>query len=182
MNVCENCPLRLFNNKHYNLQGFGNPWANRVIIVPNVDYNAYKKGDLSYSEQVSILSSLFSTGELADKCYILPLIRCNENLGCKANDDIINNCLHYLKVDFRTYNWKNIMVCGNAWTKLFNRNVSYDFDKVVYSPKNDRLYYPNYNPLVQYVDDVHFNTFMNRVYEWYNNSNLLSKKYEMLYI
>ena len=46
MNYCEDCVIRLFNTKHYNLQGIGNPYFGNCIIVPNVDYNAYKKGGM----------------------------------------------------------------------------------------------------------------------------------------
>lgn len=55
MNYCEDCVIRLFNNKHYNLQGIGNPYFGNCIIVPNVDYNAYKKGSMEFSKQVEII-------------------------------------------------------------------------------------------------------------------------------
>lgn len=40
-NPCDNCPLRLFNSKCHNLQGVGNPFMGKLIILPNVDYDAY---------------------------------------------------------------------------------------------------------------------------------------------
>ena len=56
MNICDDCPIRLFNSKHYNLQGIANPYFGNCIVVPNVDYNAYKKGQdfetLKYSVQL----------------------------------------------------------------------------------------------------------------------------------
>lgn len=43
MDICEECPIRLFNNKHYNLHGVGNPYFGNCIVVPNVDYSAIRK-------------------------------------------------------------------------------------------------------------------------------------------
>lgn len=184
MKHCEDCPLRLFNNKHYNLQGIGNYWCDKLIIVPNVDYNAYKKGNLTYSEQVSIIKSILSfTGELEINCAILPLIRCNEDIGCKVNNDIISNCIRYLMKDLAKFNWHNILVCGNAWDRLFNRSITYDFDKAIYSPRNKRVYVGNYNPLVKYVDDNKFEIFKNRLLEWYNYpNNYCYENYDILYL
>ena len=45
MSVCDLCPMRLFNTKHYNLRGVGNPYFGKCIVIPNVDYDAYKKGE-----------------------------------------------------------------------------------------------------------------------------------------
>ena len=88
MNYCEDCVIRLFNTKHYNLQGIGNPYFGNCIIVPNVDYNAYKKGGMKFSKQVEIIKSIISsTGEL-DDLYVLPLIRCNEYVSSELNEDI----------------------------------------------------------------------------------------------
>ena len=56
MDVCSECPIRLFNNKHYNLQGIGNPYFGNCIVVPNVDYNAYKNGSMGFSNQVEIIA------------------------------------------------------------------------------------------------------------------------------
>ena len=50
MDVCSDCALRLFNTKHHNLQGIGNPYFGICIVIPNVDYDAYKKGNIGYSE------------------------------------------------------------------------------------------------------------------------------------
>lgn len=181
--VCNCCPLRLFNSKHYNLKGYGNAWSDKLVIIPNVDYGAYKKGSLSYSEQLNILMSITSTGELAAKCYVLPLIRCNEDIGCKVNDEIVSNCLRYLSKDIKTYDWHNILVCGNAWERMFHRSVVADFDKAVYSPRNRRVYIGNYNPLIKYIDDNKFEVFKNRFIEWLNYPNDYSyEKYDLLYL
>ena len=58
MDVCSECPIRLFNNKHYNLQGIGNPYFGNCIVVPNVDYNAYKNGSMGFSNQVKIIKDV----------------------------------------------------------------------------------------------------------------------------
>lgn len=88
MDVCKDCPMRLFNIKHHNLQGIGNPYFGICIVIPNVDYDAYKKGNIGYSNQVEIIKSIISsTGELTD-VFILPFIRCNETIACELNNDI----------------------------------------------------------------------------------------------
>ena len=75
MDVCKDCPLRLFNIKHHNLQGIGNPYFGICIVIPNVDYDAYKKGNIGYSNQVEIIKSIISsTGELTD-VFILPFMK-----------------------------------------------------------------------------------------------------------
>ena len=43
MNVCEQCPLRLFNNRGHNISGIGNIWSGSALVLPNVDIPAYKK-------------------------------------------------------------------------------------------------------------------------------------------
>lgn len=180
---CNECPLRLYNKKHHNLQGIGNPWSDNVIIIPNVDYDAYKVGNLSFSNQVDIISAILPTGVLATNCYIVPLIRCNESISCKVNDDIIRRCITYLIDDLNLYNWHNILVCGSAWTRLFNREITSDFNNCIYSVKHKRIYLPNYNPLIKYIDDNKFEIFKNRLIEWYNTSiSKLCPNYEMLYI
>ena len=71
-----------FNNKHYNLQGIGNPYFGKCIVVPNVDYIAYKKGDMGFSTQVEIIQDVLSSTGEGDNVFIVPLIRCNENISC----------------------------------------------------------------------------------------------------
>ena len=95
MNVCEQCPLRLFNNKGYNLQGIGNTWSGNALVLPNVDYKAYKKQDMSFSSQVEVVSTILSTGGLEANLYVIPLLRCNENFDIEITDKIINRCLTY---------------------------------------------------------------------------------------
>ena len=113
LKVCEECPMRLFNTKHYNLQGIGNPYFGNCIVVPNVDYNAYKKGSMGFSNQVKIIkeSLHLSTGggDELEELYIVPLIRCNESISCELDDNSYNRCLQHFANDVRKYNFKNIV-------------------------------------------------------------------------
>lgn len=179
-NPCDNCPLRLFNNKCHNLQGVGNPFMGKLIILPNVDYDAYKHKDMSFSKQVEVLMQNISfTGELADT-YIVPLIRCNESLGCDINDDIICNCQYYLAKDFKTYDFKHIMLCGSAVERFLHGSIYRLIDSIVVSG-NNRRYYSNYSPLIKYVDESKFKTFMSKVDDFlYSASNNDYSKYDIV--
>lgn len=59
MDVCKDCPMRLFNIKHHNLQGIGNPYFGICIVIPNVDYDAYKKVILDIVIKLKLLSLSF---------------------------------------------------------------------------------------------------------------------------
>ena len=168
MNYCEDCVIRLFNNKHYNLQGIGNPYFGNCIIVPNVDYNAYKKGGMEFSKQVEIIKSLISsTGEL-DDLYVLPLIRCNEYVSCELNEDSYLKCIGYLIEDMKKYQFKNIMLLGSAGRRFLNCNISDYFDTIFVSV-NNRRYWVNYSPLINYTDSNKYETFKSNLIRWYNS-------------
>lgn len=168
MNYCEDCVIRLFNTKHYNLQGIGNPYFGNCIIVPNVDYNAYKKGDMEFSKQVEIIKSIISsTGEL-DDLYILPLIRCNEYVSCELNEDSYLKCIGYLIEDMKKYQFKNIMLLGNAGRRFLNCNISDYFDTIFISI-NNRRYWVNYSPLITYTDSDKYEIFKSNLIRWYNS-------------
>lgn len=168
MNYCEDCVIRLFNTKHYNLQGIGNPYFGNCIIVPNVDYNAYKKGNMGFSKQVEIIKSLISsTGEL-DDLYIIPLIRCNENISCELNEDSYLKCIGYLIEDIKKYQFKNIMLLGSAGKRFLNCNISNYFDTIFISV-NNRRYWVNYSPLINYIDSNKYNIFKSNLIRWYNS-------------
>jgi len=179
-NQCDNCPLRLFNSKCHNLQGVGNPFMGKLIILPNVDYDAYKHKDMSFSKQVEVLMQNISfTGELADT-YIVPLIRCNESLGCDINDDIIRNCQRYLAKDVKTYDFKHIMLCGSAVERFLHGSIYRLIDSIVVSG-NNRRYYSNYSPLIKYVDESKFKTFVQKVDDFlYSASNNDYSKYDIV--
>lgn len=168
MNYCEDCVIRLFNTKHYNLQGIGNPYFGNCIIVPNVDYNAYKKGGMEFSKQVEIIKSLISsTGEL-DDLYVLPLIRCNEYVSCELNEDSYLKCIGYLIEDMKKYQFKNIMLLGSAGRRFLNCNISDYFDTIFVSV-NNRRYWVNYSPLINYTDSDKYETFKSNLIRWYNS-------------
>ena len=168
MNYCKDCVIRLFNNKHYNLQGIGNPYFGNCIIVPNVDYNAYKKGGMEFSKQVEIIKSLISsTGEL-DDLYVLPLIRCNEYISCELNEDSYLKCIGYLVEDMKKYQFKNIMLLGSAGRRFLNCNISDYFDTIFISV-NNRRYWVNYSPLINYTDSDKYEIFKSNLIRWYNS-------------
>mgnify|MGYP004463386093 FL=1 len=168
MNYCEDCVIRLFNNKHYNLQGIGNPYFGNCIIVPNVDYNAYKKGGMEFSKQVEIIKSLISsTGEL-DDLYVLPLIRCNEYISCELNEDSYLKCIGYLVEDMKKYQFKNIMLLGSAGRRFLNCNISDYFDTIFISV-NNRRYWVNYSPFINYTDSDKYEIFKSNLIRWYNS-------------
>lgn len=183
MEVCNDCPLRLFNDKHYNLQGVGNPYYGRVIIVPNVDYNAYLKGSMDFSSQVEIVREILhsSTGE-CDDVYIAPMIRCNEQISCELTDDIYSNCLKLFALDVKKYNYRNIMLLGTAAKRFMNVNIK-DYLDIVCISKNNRYYNVNYSPLVKYTNEELFETFKHYLIKWINcvrAKELTYKNYIML--
>lgn len=169
MNVCEDCVLRLFNKRHHNLQGIGNPFMGKLIILPDIDYNAYKSGDMSFSKQVDIINQHTSfTGGLSET-YILPLIRCSETIGCEATEDVVKRCLTYLSQDFATYNFRHIMLCGSSVFRFLNGNISNLDNKIVVSSDN-RLYYSNYSPLIKYVNNELFDKFVINLNRFLNSA------------
>lgn len=168
MNVCDDCALRLFNTKHYNLQGVGNPYFGNCILIPNVDYSAYKKGDMSFSNQVEIIKEVlhFPTGEL-DNLYILPLIRCCESISCPTDDKSYNRCITYFAKDIKKYNFKHILVLGKAVSLFLNCGIADYIDTLIIS-KNKRFYNVNYSPTTKYTNPMAFAMFEKYLKKWYN--------------
>lgn len=181
MNVCEDCPVRLFNTKNYNLQGIGNPYFGRCIVIPNVDYNSYKKGSIEFSHQVEIIKSLIpSTGEL-DNLYIIPLIRCNETISCEFNDDIYYRCITHFAYDLRKYDFKDILLLGDAGRHFLNCDISEHLEHM-FITQNNRRYVLNYSPLVKYKDDNKFEVFKNHLIKWYNATTYKYYDYDIFKI
>ena len=166
--VCDNCALRLFNNKHYNLQGIGNPYYGICIVVPNVDYNAYKKGSMTFSEQVSIIKSIISSTGEVDDVFILPLIRCNENIACELTKDIYNKCITYFARDMRKYQFNHVMLLGDAGRRFLHCDITDNLDNLCISSKG-KTYIVNYSPLIKYIDDNKFESFKSHLLKWYNS-------------
>lgn len=173
MNVCEDCPMRLFNDgKQYNLQGIGNPHFGRIIVIPNVDYAAYQHKSIGFSEQVKIIEEVLisSTGvlDILECLYIVPLIRCCDKLGCELTDDIYNKCIINLAEDFKHYNPKNIMLLGEAGKKFLNCNIK-GYTNHVFISQHKRNYFINYSPLVKYTNEQLYEEFKTNIIKWFNS-------------
>lgn len=165
-NLCDECPMRLFNTKHYNLKGVGNPFYGACIVIPNVDYEAYKKGDIGFSEQVEIIRSLLSSTGEGDDLYILPLIRCNEHISCELDNDSYLRCRTHFANDIRKYDFTDILLLGEAARRFLNCDITNNLNNLMVSP-NNRRYYVNYSPLIKYVDEDKFKTFSAYLHKWY---------------
>ena len=170
--ICKDCALRLYNTKSYNLQGVGNPFYGNCIVVPNVDYKAYKGKSMDFSTQVEIIKEtlILSTGVEESNFYIVPLIRCNEQISCKLDKITYNKCLHWFADDMRKYQFKNVLLLGSAARRFLNCNINEYLNTVFLSKKGIR-YFVNYSPLVQYVDEKLFDTFKEYLIKWYNSVN-----------
>lgn len=167
-NVCENCALRLYNTKSYNLHGVGNPFSGNCIVVPNVDYKAYKGKSMSFSSQVEVIKEVLIplTGEEEPNSFIVPLIRCNEQISCELDNITYTRCLQYFASDVLKYDFKNILLLGTAARRFLNCNITEYLDTVMVSEKG-RRYFVNYSPLVKYSDDKLFETFKEKLIHWY---------------
>lgn len=174
MNPCEECALRLFNKKHHNLSGVGNPLYGNMIVVPNVDYDAYVKGDMSFSKQVEIINDCISSTGVLDNIFIAPLIRCNSQLGCDVNRDIINLCVKYLIQDIHKYNIRNLLCLGDAARIILKCNPGEYLDYII-TPRTEYIqrsivknYNVNYSPLIKYTDAIRYEWFKKYLNKWYN--------------
>lgn len=170
--ICNGCALRLYNTKSYNLQGIGNPYMGNCIVVPNVDYKAYKSKSMSFSSQVEIIKDVLnlSTGEEEYNFYILPLIRCNEQISCEVDNATYMKCLTWFAKDIRKFDFKNILLLGNAARRFLNCNIHDYLDTVIIS-RNNRRYFVNYSPFVKVTDEKLFNDFKKYIIKWYNSIN-----------
>lgn len=187
-NICNNCALKLYNVKHHHLEGVGNPWNGICIVIPNVDYSAYKKGNLVFSEQVEIIRHIFSTGEqeqdnILEHLYVVPLIRCNETISCPIDKITYNRCLHFLAADMRTYKFHDILLLGDACRRFLNINPG-EYLNEIFISKNNIRYAVNYSPLVKLVNANLFDVFQKHLVKWYNNitNNDILNNYEITYI
>lgn len=170
--VCDNCALRLYNTKSYNLHGVGNPYSGNCIVVPNVDYKAYKGKSMSFSSQVEVIKEVLIplTGVEESNFYVVPLIRCNEQISREIDKRTFDNCLHWFANDLRIYDFKNILLLGSAARRFLNCNIKDHLDDIMISP-NGRKYFVNYSPLVQYADETLYNTFKEKLVHWYQCVN-----------
>lgn len=166
-NYCENCAIRLFNEKCYNIKGVGNHLLGNMIIISNIDYKAYKTNDLNFSEQLKILQSVYSsTGgdNLLDLCYVTPLIKCRES-NCEADDNSIKCCIQNLANEFRTLRPKNVLVTGSAVRRFLDCSINEYLNSCIISKSNIR-YFVNYSPLIKFNNDNKFDIFKSHFEKW----------------
>ena len=165
-NICEGCPLGMFNTKCKCLSGVGNPMSGMIIIVPNVDYNAYKNRGMTFSKYVEIVRDTiipFTGGLEQLDPFIVPLIRCKLDKRCPVNEYIARRCMLHTFADIRINNIKKIMLLGNAATN-FGFDITKGKDKLYYvSPF---VYSTNYSPFIKFIDNNNYDEFRNRLIKW----------------
>ncbi len=170
-NPCNNCPLRLFNNKCHNLKGVGNPIYGKIIVVPNVDYIAYKNKCMSFSKYVEIINDVLisSTGGIEDY-FIIPLIRCNITDKCPLTEDIVNKCLLHTIKDIRDNNAIKILLLGDAARYYLGvKDISaYTNTLFISKERNIRGYAVSYSPFTKYTNEAKYKEFCNDLVKWYN--------------
>lgn len=165
-NVCDDCALGMFNTKCKCLSGVGNPMSGMIIVVPNVDYNAYKNRGMTFSKYVEIVKETITylTGGLEQlDPYIVPLIRCKLDERCPVNQYIANRCMLHTFADIRINNIKKIMLLGNAATN-FGFDITKGKDKLYYIAPY--VYSTNYSPFIKFIDDNKYDEFRNRLVKW----------------
>uniref|UniRef100_A0AAU8MHD7 Uracil-DNA glycosylase n=1 Tax=Geladintestivirus 1 TaxID=3233133 RepID=A0AAU8MHD7_9CAUD len=169
-NNCNNCALRLFNDKCYNISGNGAWINNAFIIISNIDNNAYKHKDIDFSKQIEIMNSIAisSTGgeKVTDVAYLTPLIKCRE-VNYIADSNTINCCIKNLGIEFKTYNPKYILVTGSAVERFLNTNIHDNLNKI-FVTKNNRYYFVNYSPFIKEYDTIKFELFKKYLIKFIN--------------
>ena len=183
MTSCESCVLRLFNDKGYNICGVGNIWSGNALVLPNVDNDAYKKQDMSFSSQVEVISNILSTGGLEQNLYVMPFIRCKEFKDIEITNDIIRRCLNYFYKDVKTHQISNIMLCGDAARRYLNiDDIKTYLDIIIYDTKTGIKYFVNYSPLVKYTNEELFKSFELHLNKYYNSVINNFYEYEVMTI
>lgn len=183
MSPCNDCALRLFNDKGHNINGIGNIWSGNALVLPNVDIAAYKKQDMSFSSQVEIINNILSTGGLEQNLYIVPLIRCNEHFDIEITDKILINCLYYFNNDVVNHQIKNIMLCGDAARRLLKiDDIKTYLDTVICDNRTKTRYFVNYSPLVKYTNDKLFDVFKNHLIKYYNSIVTKMYDYDIMFV
>lgn len=177
MDVCQECPLRLYNDKGHNIGGIGNIWSGNALILPNVDDSAYKKQNMAFSNQVEIINTILPTGSLEQNLYVFPLIRCSEQSNIEITQLILFRCLHYFHTDVDNHQIKNIMLCGDAARRMLNiDDLKPYLDTIICETKTHRRYFINYSPLVKYTNDDLFEIFKSHLIKYYNS--IINKIYD----
>ena len=161
-NVCKSCPLRLYNTKRHNFPGVGDIYSNVCILVPSVDYDAYKLKDFEKSRYVEVIKSIISpTGDL--DWYIAPFVRCHNSTNF-VSLDIIQRCYqHFRRIES---NFTDIMLCGDAANYL-NFKLKDMIGTAIRLKSGARLYF-NYSPLVKFTDSDKFKVFEENLIKFKN--------------
>lgn len=181
MKICDNCAMRLYTNKSCNLQGIGNPFYGNAIIIPNMDYKTYKnKKKLGFSAQVSILQSILLTGVEDLNCFILPSIRCDEQIFCELDKTSYKNCLALLAHDIKKYQLKDILLLGTAAMRFLNISSIKEYLNTMFISKNNIRYYCNYSPLVNYYNKDLVSVFQENLIKWHNSVTNKSFNYKII--
>lgn len=165
--ICNDCPLRLYNDKCYNIKGIGTIAYSNLILISNVDKLAYKAKDLSFSKQIEVLNELCvpSTGELVtDFSYITPLIKCKETSNLIVNDDIINRCKLHLVNEINYLKPKRILLLGSAVKRMLHCSIEEALNKIIVY--NGIAYNVNYSPLIELFDANKFELFKEHFIKW----------------
>ena len=76
----------------------------------------------------------------------------------------------YFQEDVMKYDFRNILLLGSAARRFLNVNINEHLNSLFLS-ENNRRYFVNYSPLVQYVDEKLFDTFKEYLIKWYNSVN-----------
>lgn len=162
--VCKDCALGLFNDKCCNLEGVGNTQSGTMIVVPNVDYDAYKNKSMEFSNYVDILKSILSSTGGIEQVFIVPLIRCKLNANCPITPSIARRCMLYTFRDIRIYNINKVMLLGDA-----NRYMNFaNAEKEVIHIIGKIGYSVSYSPFVKFKDDAKYNELCNHLIQWIN--------------
>lgn len=167
--VCLDCPLRLYNTKGYNISGVGNPNYGNIIILPNVDKEAYKHQNFTFEQMIVTLNSLShsSTGvDILDYCYITPLIKCKIANSIILDDQIVKRCMENLKREILTYSPINFLLLGKDVMSHFLQ-YSINPDKM-YVDICNRRWFNNYSPGITLYDHEKAQIFENGFIKWLN--------------
>lgn len=171
-NICLNCPLKLFNDKTYNIQGIGNPYAGKLILLPSINYKSYQilNNDNCKSKIKQLLNAhISSTGVLESNYYLLPIIRCKIDDSFGLDNVSYSKCIKLLSEDFKKYDFKHIHILGDAVDKFLHKNIAYNLNNVFVST-NGRFYTVNYSPNIKYIDDNKYKLYLTYLNSWLSSS------------
>lgn len=69
--------------------------------------------------------------------------------------------------DVRKYNFKNILLLGDAGRRFLNCDIFDNLNNLIIS-SNNRFYNINYSPLIKYVNEEKFAIFETYLRKWYS--------------